>query len=71
MLLGGQAQLLGGERLGSGQELVQHVAVSGLESAPFGRAEPVVRQVEVADDIEGLAHALELLLETGGQGAER
>jgi hypothetical protein len=42
ILLGHQTQLLGGERLGSGQQLLQHAAVGGLESAPLGRAEPLV-----------------------------
>ena len=50
---------------------MQHVAVGGLEPTPLGRAEPLVGQAEAADDIEGVAHAMQLFLEVGGEGADR
>jgi hypothetical protein len=71
ILLGGQTQLLGGERLGSRQQLLQHAAMGGLQPAPLGRAEPLVGQPETTDGIEGVAHTMQLFLEARGQRAEQ
>ena len=59
------------ERLSGDEKLMDDLAVRGLEPAAFGQGEPLVREREIGDGLQGRLHAAELLLETGAERRER
>jgi hypothetical protein len=59
------------ERLSGDEKLMDDLAVLGLEPAAFGQGEPLVREREIGDGLQGRLHAAELLLETGAERRER
>jgi hypothetical protein len=69
LLSGGQAQLLLGERLGCVEKLKQHGSMACLEPTSFGRAQPLVRKLEIGDGIERFLNAVKACLEPCRQRA--
>ena len=59
------------ERLSGNEKLMNDLAVLGLQPAPFGQGEPLVREREIGEGFQCRPHAVELLLETGAERRNR
>lgn len=62
--------MLGSERLSGFEQQQQGGAVTGLETAPLGRGEALLGELEVGQDLESLACAVEAGFEARGERAE-